>query len=216
MDGGALLGAPLLLALDLVTLYAAGSYAMGRVVGFAGSGGTLGRSAFYLLVSPGVVLHQGAHYLACLITGTKVVRFAPFSSQRSADGRLVLAYVRHERRTFAIRAIIGLAPVLLTPGVAERRSLGHRPLWGKGLRRTAALPIPSSRPPMHLLLPSRRALSHRAPREATPRSISIPTTKGRDTNETSVVMPQSPPTSMRYQATGPRLLSQPHQKESIG
>jgi hypothetical protein len=115
MDGGALLGAPLLLALELVTLYAAGSYAMGRLVGFAGSGGILGRSAFYLLVLPGVVLHEGAHYLACLITGTKVVRFAPFSPQRSADGRLVLGYVRHERRTFAIRAIIGLAPVLLNP-----------------------------------------------------------------------------------------------------
>ena len=115
MDGGALLGAPLLLALELVTLYAAGSYAMGRLVGFAGSGGVLGRSAFYLLVLPGVVLHEGAHYLACLITGTKVVRFAPFSPQRSADGRLVLGYVRHERRAFSIRAIIGLAPVILNP-----------------------------------------------------------------------------------------------------
>ena len=109
------MGAPLLLALELLVLYAAGSYAMGRLVGFAGSGGILGRSAFYLLVFPGVVLHEGAYYLACLITGTKVVRFAPFSPQRSADGRLVLGYVRHERRTFPIRAIIGLAPVLLNP-----------------------------------------------------------------------------------------------------
>ena len=97
MDGGALLGAPLLLALELVVLYAAGSYAMGRLVGFAGSGGILGRSAFYLLVFPGVVLHEGAHYLACLLTGTKVVRFAPFSPQRATDSRLVLGYVRHER-----------------------------------------------------------------------------------------------------------------------
>jgi hypothetical protein len=115
MDGGALLGAPLLLALELVVLYAAGSYAMGRLVGFAGSGGILGRSAFYLLVFPGVVLHEGAHYLACLLTGTKVVRFAPFSPQRATDSRLVLGYVRHERRAFPIRAIIGLAPVLLNP-----------------------------------------------------------------------------------------------------
>ena len=113
MDGGALLGAPLLLALELLVLYAAGSYAMGRLVGFAGSGGILGRSAFYLLVFPGVVLHESAHYLACLLTGTKVVRFAPFSPQRATDSRLVLGYVRHERRAFPIRAIIGLAPVLL-------------------------------------------------------------------------------------------------------
>ena len=115
MDGGLLLGAPLLLALELVALYAAGSYAMGRLVGFAGSGGILGRSAFYLLVFPGVVLHEGAHYLACLITGTKVVRFRPFSPQRATDGRLVLGYVRHERRAFPIRAIIGFAPVILNP-----------------------------------------------------------------------------------------------------
>ena len=115
MDGGALVGAPLLLALELVVLYAAGSYAMGRLVGFAGRGSILGRSAFYLLVSPGVVLHEGAHYLACLVTGTKVVRFAPFSPQRATDGRLVLGYVRHERRAFPIRAIIGFAPVLLNP-----------------------------------------------------------------------------------------------------
>jgi len=115
VDGGALLRAPLLLALELVVLYAAGSYAMGRLVGFAGSGGILGRSAFYLLVFPGVVLHEGAHYLACLLTGTKVIRFAPFSPQRATDSRLVLGYVCHERRAFPIRAIIGLAPVLLNP-----------------------------------------------------------------------------------------------------
>jgi hypothetical protein len=115
MDGGALVGAPLLLALELLVLYAAGSYAMGRLVGFAGSGVILGRSAFYLLVFPGVVLHESAHYLACLVTGTKVVRFAPFSPQRATDSRLVLRYVRHERRAFPIRAIIGLAPVILNP-----------------------------------------------------------------------------------------------------
>jgi hypothetical protein len=115
MDGGALLGTPLLLALELVVLYAAGSYAMGRLVGFAGSGDILGRSAFYLLVFPGVVLHESAHYLACLLTGTKVVRFAPFSPQRVTDSRLVLGYVRHERRALPIRAIIGLAPVILNP-----------------------------------------------------------------------------------------------------
>ena len=106
---------PLVLALELVVLYAAGSYAMGRLMGLAASGTVLGRQVFFLLVFPGVVLHEGAHYLACLTTGTKVVRFAPFSPQRSADGRLVLGYVRHERRAFPIRAIIGLAPVLLNP-----------------------------------------------------------------------------------------------------
>jgi hypothetical protein len=75
----------------------------------------MGRMVFYLLVFPGVVLHEGTHYLACLVTRTKVSRFAPFSPGRSNDGRLVLGYVRHERRAFPIEALIGLAPILLNP-----------------------------------------------------------------------------------------------------
>ena len=113
-----MLGASLLFAVELAILYAAGSYAMGRLVrisGFGDGGSVLGRMAFYLLVFPGVVLHEGAHFLACLITGTKVSRFAPFSPGGSNDGRLVLGYVRHERRPFPIGAIIGLAPILLNP-----------------------------------------------------------------------------------------------------
>src|SRR5215207_2975832 len=112
-------GSPtLLFAVELTILYAAGSYVMGRLIrisGFAGSGNVLGHLAFYLLVFPGVVLHEGAHYLACLLTRTRVARFAPFSPGRTSDGRIVLGYVRHERRPFPIGAIIGLAPILLNP-----------------------------------------------------------------------------------------------------
>jgi hypothetical protein len=114
-----MLGISVLFAIELVVLYTAGSYVMGRLIGVSGfgSGGSaLGRMAFYLLVFPGVVLHEGAHYLACVLTGTKVTRFAPFSpGRRSNDGRLVLGYVRHERRVFPIGAITGLAPILLNP-----------------------------------------------------------------------------------------------------
>ncbi len=116
---GATLGAPLLFAIELTILYAAGYYAMGRLMrisGFGVGGSVLGRMVFYLLVFPGVILHEGAHYLACLLTGTRVYRFAPFSpGRRSNGGRLMLGYVRHERCTFPIGAIIGLAPILLNP-----------------------------------------------------------------------------------------------------
>ena len=106
----------LIFGLELVVLYAAGSYVMGRLVSVSGFGGTgLGRMVFYLLIFPGVVLHESAHYLACLLTGTKILRFAPFSPRRSVDGRLMLGYIRHERRGFPIGAIIGLAPILLNP-----------------------------------------------------------------------------------------------------
>src|SRR5215212_2992802 len=40
--------------------------------------------------------------------------------------------------------------------------------------------------------------------------------QGESTNSMSIVAPQSPPTSMRYQAIRPRRLSKPRQKESIG
>jgi len=115
---GVLLGPSLLFAVELTVLYAAGSHAMGRLMsisGFGEGGSILGRMVFYLLVFPGVVLHEGAHFLACLLTGTKVSRFAPFAPARSSDGRLVLGYVRHERRPFPIGALIGLAPILLNP-----------------------------------------------------------------------------------------------------
>ena len=118
IDHGAALGAPLLFAIELAILYAAGSYAMSHLMGMSGFGGgsVLGRVAFYFLVFPGVVLHEGAHYLACLLTGTRVTRFAPFSPGRTSnDGRLMLGYVRHERRAFPIGAMIGLAPILVNP-----------------------------------------------------------------------------------------------------
>ena len=118
IDGEGMLGASLLFAVELTILYAAGTHVMGHLTGFLGFGGgesALGRMAFYFLVFPGVVLHEGAHYLACVLTGTKVTRFAPFSPGRSTDGRLLLGYVRHERRVFPVGAIIGLAPILLNP-----------------------------------------------------------------------------------------------------
>ena len=111
-----MLGAPLLLAVELAVLYAAGSNMMSHLVRISGFGGSvMGRMVFYLLVFPGVVLHEGTHYLACLVTRTKVSRFAPFSPGRSNDGRLMLGYVRHERRAFPIEALIGLAPIVLNP-----------------------------------------------------------------------------------------------------
>ncbi len=112
------MSAPLVFVLELMVLYAAGTFAMSRLMrisGFRRGGGALNRLGFYLLIFPGVVLHESAHYLACLLTGTRVLRFAPFSPRTSGDGRLVLGYVRHERRSFLIGAIIGLAPILLNP-----------------------------------------------------------------------------------------------------
>jgi len=107
--------AMLVFALELMVLYVSGSYSMARLAGGFRRGGALSRVAFYILILPGLILHESAHYLACLLTRTKVLRFAPFSPRRSADGRLVLGYVRHESRAFPITALIGVAPIVLNP-----------------------------------------------------------------------------------------------------
>jgi Fic/DOC family protein len=113
----------LIFALEIAVLYGCGSYAMGRMAAW-GFGSGIGRMVFYLLVLPGVALHESAHYLACLLTGTRVGRFAPFSPESYPDGRLRLGYVRHERRPAPVAALIGLAPVVLNPmGVLAVTSL---------------------------------------------------------------------------------------------
>jgi hypothetical protein len=104
----------LIFALELAVLYGCGSYAMGRMAAWGYKSG-IGKAAFYLLLLPGVVLHESAHYLACLLTGTRVSRFVPFSPGSLPDGRLRLGYVRHERRSAPVTALIGLAPVVLNP-----------------------------------------------------------------------------------------------------
>ena len=104
----------LIFALELLVLYGCGSYAMSRMAAW-GFGSAIGKAAFYLLILPGVALHESAHYLACLLTGTRVGRFVPFLPKNLPDGRLRLGYVRHEARSAPVMALIGQAPVLLNP-----------------------------------------------------------------------------------------------------
>ena len=104
----------LIFALELAVLYGCGSYAMSRMATWGFKSG-IGKGTFYFLVLPGVALHESAHYLACLLTGTRVGRFAPFLPGTLADGRLRLGYIRHEKRSAPIKALIGLAPVVLNP-----------------------------------------------------------------------------------------------------
>lgn len=104
----------LIFALELVALYGCGSYAMSRMAAW-GFGGGIEKAIFYLLVLPGVALHETAHYLACLLTGTRVGRFVPFSPKSSDDGRMRLGYVSHEDRPAPVAVLIGLAPVVVNP-----------------------------------------------------------------------------------------------------
>lgn len=105
----------LILALELCALYVLGSYAMSHLAGLAQARGPAGKLAFYLLVMPGVVVHETAHYLACKLTLTPVGRFVPFAPAKDASGRITLGYVEHGARNPITGSIIGLAPVVLNP-----------------------------------------------------------------------------------------------------
>lgn len=113
---------------ELLALYLLGSYAMGRLGTLGWSGGPLCRMGFYLVVAPGVILHESAHYLACRLTFTPVQRFVPFSPKLDAgSGRVVLGYVAHRRTNLISGAVIGLAPMAVNPLVLLLLTAGVTP-----------------------------------------------------------------------------------------
>lgn len=98
----------------VAALYASGAFAMSRLYALA-LGSRASRAVFYGLVCPGVVLHELAHAVACVLTLTRIRGFAPFRPERREDGGLELGHVRHDRRSSPVEAVIGLAPVVLNP-----------------------------------------------------------------------------------------------------
>ncbi|MFQ5833152.1 MAG: hypothetical protein ACE5H4_10650, partial [Candidatus Thorarchaeota archaeon] len=73
-----------------------------------------GSRSWYLLVGPGVALHESSHALGCVFTRTKVVEFKPINVTEQ-DDRVVLGYVRYVNPESTIkRAIINLAPVAVS------------------------------------------------------------------------------------------------------
>lgn len=79
-----------------------------------------GSRPYFFFMFPGVVVHELAHYLGCIMTRTKVYKVKLFEPNR--EGRaIVLGYVEHEKpRNAVIGLIIGAAPFFL----------GSAVLWG--------------------------------------------------------------------------------------
>lgn len=102
-------------AVTLAALYCMGSYATSRLAGLTVRQGAAEKAVFYGLVAPGVMLHETAHLLGCILTRTKVSRFSPFSPESSDDGRILLGRVEHARRGAPVEAAIGLMPLLVNP-----------------------------------------------------------------------------------------------------
>jgi hypothetical protein len=67
---------------------------------------------YSLLMLPGVILHEGSHWLAATVLGVRAGRFSVVP-ERLPDGTLRLGYVETEHADPLREALIGVAPLLL-------------------------------------------------------------------------------------------------------
>jgi hypothetical protein len=73
-----------------------------------------GSRSWYMLVGPGVALHESSHALGCVFTRTKIVEFKPINVERQGD-QVVLGYVKYMKPQSRLKnAIINLAPVAVS------------------------------------------------------------------------------------------------------
>ncbi len=73
-----------------------------------------GSRSWYMLVGPGVALHESSHALGCVFTRTKIVEFKPINVERQGD-QVILGYVKYMKPQSRLKnAIINLAPVAVS------------------------------------------------------------------------------------------------------
>lgn len=73
-----------------------------------------GTRSWFMLVGPGVALHETSHFLGCKVTRTEVVEFKPINIEVQGD-QVVLGYVKYHKPTSSLKnAIINLAPVMVS------------------------------------------------------------------------------------------------------
>jgi len=73
-----------------------------------------GTRSWFMLVGPGVALHETSHYLGCKVTGTEVVEFKPINIEVQED-QVILGYVKYRKPQSSFKnAVINLAPVMVS------------------------------------------------------------------------------------------------------
>ncbi|MFX1560608.1 MAG: hypothetical protein ACFFBL_08460 [Promethearchaeota archaeon] len=73
-----------------------------------------GSRSWYMLVGPGVALHESSHALGCVFTRTKIVEFKPINVEKQGD-QILLGYVKYMKPQSRFKnAIINLAPVAVS------------------------------------------------------------------------------------------------------
>lgn len=70
-----------------------------------------GSRSWFMLVGPGVALHESSHALGCLVTRTEIVEFKPINIEVQED-QIILGYVKYRKPQSDLKnAIINLAPI---------------------------------------------------------------------------------------------------------
>jgi hypothetical protein len=73
-----------------------------------------GTRSWFMLVGPGVALHETSHYLGCKVTRTEVIEFKPINIEVQGD-QVVLGYVKYRKPQSSFKnAIINLAPIMVS------------------------------------------------------------------------------------------------------
>jgi hypothetical protein len=73
-----------------------------------------GTRSWFMLVGPGVALHETSHYLGCKVTRTEVVEFKPINIEVQNE-QVILGYVKYRKPVSPLKnAIINLAPVMVS------------------------------------------------------------------------------------------------------
>ena len=105
------LAAPLIVILvALVVLAFCQRHFAGRIIALV-----RWRVAWYPLVAPGVLFHEGSHAAMCLLTATRITFFAPFWPHRQPDGGWELGHVDHVAVGPLRSTLIAFGPLLLVP-----------------------------------------------------------------------------------------------------
>ena len=70
-----------------------------------------GSRSWFMMVGPGVALHESSHALGCIVTRTEIVEFKPINIEVQED-QIVLGYVKYRKPQSSLKnAVINLAPV---------------------------------------------------------------------------------------------------------
>jgi len=109
----------IILGVELVLIYTAGSMVSSRILGWGLRGGGWKKNAAWCLLAPGTAVHETSHMFLVLLLGGRVIRFAPFSPQQQEGGKVQLGVVEHTQVHGGPLggAMVGMAPLFGVPVV---------------------------------------------------------------------------------------------------